>query len=49
MSPMGIAYHLEYNTQGTLSHHGFHLLICVECVQSIILECIVINMMYRGH
>jgi len=30
-SHTGIAYHLEHNTQGTLPHHGFSLLISIEC------------------
>jgi len=28
---MGIAYHVEYNAQGTPLHHGFSSLISVKC------------------
>jgi len=27
----GIAYHVEHNAQSTPPHHGFSLLISVEC------------------
>jgi len=27
----GVAYHIEHNAQGTPPHHGFSLLISVEC------------------
>jgi len=37
MSHMGIAYLVEHNAQGTLLHHGFSLLINVECA------CVLIN------
>jgi len=29
-SHAGIAYHVEYNAQGTPPHHGFSLLNCVQ-------------------
>jgi len=30
-SHTGIEYHVEHNAQGTPAHHGFNLLISVEC------------------
>jgi len=30
-SHTGIAYHVEHNAQGKQPHHGFNLLISVEC------------------
>jgi len=30
-SHVGMAYHVEHNAQGTPPHHGFSLLISVEC------------------